>query len=202
MRTKKTRFFQGDFSRLVEGALWLVALVCLCASLAVWRQTHTAEVAAAEIGKIAFAGTNPITNHAETQDVIGKIQIPALHLTAPVTNGVGKLELIRGVGHIPGTAWAGGLGTMALAGHRDTFFRGLRNVSVGMQVRVTDTTGSYEYQIDSTEIVTPDQVEVLEIGSDPSLVLITCYPFNYVGAAPKRFIVHAKLLSVTPDAES
>ncbi len=90
---------------------------------------------------------------------------------------------------------------MALAGHRDTFFRGLEHVAVGMRVRASGEGGTYEYQIDSTQIVTPEQVEVLEIGNQPSLVLITCYPFHYIGAAPKRFIVHANLLSLDPDAQ-
>ncbi len=88
---------------------------------------------------------------------------------------------------------------MGLAGHRDTFLRPLRRVAPGMQIRATNPTGIYHYVVDSTEIVPPEAVDVLNIGSRPELTLITCYPFNYVGAAPRRFIVHAHLLSVSPD---
>ncbi len=96
----------------------------------------------------------------------------------------------------------GGLGTLGLAGHRDTFFRPLRRVTPKMEVRITDRTGVYHYVVDTTEVVTPDQVEVLSIRDRPEMTLITCYPFDYVGAAPKRFIVHAHLISVAPDASS
>ena len=94
----------------------------------------------------------------------------------------------------------GGLSTVGLAGHRDTFLRPLRRIAPGMDIRVTDATGAYHYVVDSTEIVMPEEVEALSVRSRPELTLITCYPFNYVGAAPKRFIVHAHLVSVAPDA--
>jgi sortase A len=94
----------------------------------------------------------------------------------------------------------GGLGTVGLAGHRDTFLRPLRRITPGMAIRATDATGVYHYVVDSTEVVMPEQVEVLSVRARPELTLITCYPFNYVGAAPKRFIVHAHLVSVAPDA--
>jgi sortase A len=68
-----------------------------------------------------------------------------------------------------------------------------------MEIRAIDTTGRYHYVVDSTEIVMPESVSVLAIHSRPELTLITCYPFNYVGAAPKRFVVHAHLLSASPD---
>ncbi len=134
-------------------------------------------------------------------DVIGRISIPQLRLSAPITTGVGKTELIEGVGHIPGTAEAGGLGTMGLAGHRDTFFRPLSQIAKGMEIHVTGEDGTYSYQVDSTRIVTPEQVEVLETGSEPRLILVTCFPFHYIGAAPKRFIVQAHLVSLIPDAQ-
>ncbi len=93
----------------------------------------------------------------------------------------------------------GGLGTTALAGHRDTFLRPLRHVALKMEIRAVSGAGSYRYIVDSTEIVNPEQVHVLDIQDRPELVLITCYPFEYVGAAPQRFIVHAHLVSADPD---
>ncbi len=133
--------------------------------------------------------------------VIGRLEIPQLSISVPVMADFDPGSLLRGVGHIQGTAMPGGLGTMGLAGHRDTYFRPLRRIEPKMDIRVADESGTYHYQVDSTEVVMPEQVEVLEIRSRPELTLITCFPFDYVGAAPKRFIVHAHLLSVSPDAE-
>lgn len=131
--------------------------------------------------------------------VMGRLDIPAIHLTVPVISDFDPASLKRGVGHISGTAMPGGLGTLGLAGHRDTFFRPLQHISKNMEIRVSDHTGTYRYIVDSTEIVTPDRVEVLDIRDVPELTLITCYPFDYIGQAPKRFIVHAHLLSLEPD---
>ena len=131
--------------------------------------------------------------------MIGRIDIPQLRLSVPVLEDDTATSLLRGLGHIPGTAELGGLGTVGLAGHRDTFLRPLRGIAPGMEIRATDTTGRYHYVVDSTEIVMPQAVSVLAIHSRPELTLITCYPFNYVGAAPKRFVVHAHLLSASPD---
>ena len=112
------------------------------------------------------------------------------------------MSLTQGAGHIPGTANPGGLGTVGIAGHRDTHFRLLRKASIGMDVRLIDRSGTYHYRVTSTEIVTPQQVSVLDILSEPGLVLITCYPFGYIGHAPKRFVVHAALVSAAPDGPS
>jgi len=133
--------------------------------------------------------------------VIGRLEIPQISLSVPVMADYDPNSLLRGVGHIQGTAMPGGLGTMGLAGHRDTYFRPLRRIAAKMEIRVADETGMYHYEVDSTEVVTPEQVEVLEIRSRPELTLVTCFPFDYIGAAPKRFIVHAHLLSASPDAE-
>lgn len=90
---------------------------------------------------------------------------------------------------------------MALAAHRDTYFRPLRNIKPGMELLLRSQNGTYSYQVDTTEIVTPEKVSVLEIGSVPEVTLITCYPFDFIGAAPKRFIVHAHLKSLIPVAQ-
>ena len=143
---------------------------------------------------------NDASARANAGVVIGRLDIPQLSLSVPVMADFDPNSLLRGVGHIHGTAVPGGLGTMGLAGHRDTYFRPLRRITPKMDIQVADGSGVYHYQVDSTEVVMPEQVEVLEIRSRPELTLITCYPFDYIGAAPKRFIVHAHLLSVSPDA--
>ena len=109
------------------------------------------------------------------------------------------MSLTQGAGHIPGTAYPGGLGTVGIAGHRDTHFRKLSHVAQGMDIHLVDQSGTYHYRVTSTEIVTPSQVSVLDILSEPGLALITCYPFSYIGHAPKRFVVHAALVSAAPD---
>jgi sortase A len=116
----------------------------------------------------------------------------------PVIDNDDPDSLREGVGHVPGTAVAGGLGNLVLAGHRDTFLRALRNIRTGMPIRVVSSEGTFLYVTDSTEIVMPEDVQVADMGRRPEMTLITCYPFNYIGAAPKRFIVHAHLLSLIP----
>ena len=127
------------------------------------------------------------------------MEVPQLGLTVPIMADFDPESLRRGVGHIRGTAVPGGLGTVGLAGHRDTYFRPLRSITRGMSIRLIDGEGTFRYEVDRTEVVLPEQVQVLDIQDRPELTLITCYPFDYVGAAPKRFIVHAHLLSLTPD---
>ena len=143
----------------------------------------------------------PRSEQHRAGDVIGRLEIPTINLSVPMTAGIESASLLRGVGHIEGTAVPGGLGTLGLAGHRDTYFRPLRHILAGMDIRVTDASGTYHYEVDSTEIVLPEQVDVLSIRSRPELTLVTCYPFDYIGAAPKRFIVHAHLLSASPDTK-
>ena len=131
--------------------------------------------------------------------VIGQLEVPRLGISVPILSDYQASSLLKGVGHVPGTAMPGGLGTLGLAGHRDTYFRPLRNVKKDMDIRVADADGVYHYSVDSTEVVTPENVEVLDIRNRPELTLVTCYPFYYVGAAPRRFIVHAHLVSALPD---
>ena len=130
---------------------------------------------------------------------MGRLEIPAIALSVPILSDYETESLLKGVGHIPGTAMPGGLGTLGLAGHRDTYFRPLAGIKPKMDIRVVDHDGVYHYAVDSTEIVKPEDVGVLDIQSRPELTLVTCYPFHYVGAAPLRFIVHAHLLSALPD---
>lgn len=89
----------------------------------------------------------------------------------------------------------GGLGNFVVAAHRDTYFRPLNEIKPGMTIRVVTPEQTFLYSVDSTRIVMPEDVDVLDMGSVPELTLITCYPFHYLGAAPKRFTVRAHLVS-------
>jgi len=125
--------------------------------------------------------------------VIGRLEIPTLHLSAMVREGADAATLRRAVGHIPGTALPGGIGNVGLAGHRDTFFRPLRNIQKHDAIELETQAGTYEYEVESTRIVGPREIGVLASTSTRTLTLVTCYPFYYVGSAPKRFIVRAAL---------
>jgi LPXTG-site transpeptidase (sortase) family protein len=105
------------------------------------------------------------------------------------------------VGHIPGTALPGQSGNVAVAGHRDTLFLGLKGILPNDLVRFETLQGNYEYRVESTEIVKPEDVGVLRPGPDPELTLVTCYPFNYIGSAPDRFIIKALEVTRIPETQ-
>jgi sortase A len=130
--------------------------------------------------------------------LVGRIDVPRLKLSALAREGADVGTLRRAVGHIPGTALPGAPGNAAFAAHRDTFFRPLKSVRNGDEVVLTTTRGVYRYLVTGTRIVEPRDVSVLEPTPDATLTLVTCYPFDYVGSAPQRFIVRAALLAGTP----
>ncbi len=126
--------------------------------------------------------------------LIGRLEIPRLGLSAILVEGDDPKTLRRAVGHIPGTPLPGQTGNVALTGHRDTFFRPLRNIRANDVIVVTTLQGEYRYRVVSTRVVSPDDVAVLNSSGDEILTLVTCYPFYFVGAAPDRFIVRAERL--------
>ena len=135
--------------------------------------------------------TPPITAPAG-RAVIGRLEIPSVKLSVMVLADDNARSLRLGAGHIPGTALPGTPGNVGVAGHRDTVFRALRGISRNDRITLTTPAGTYLYQVQFTRVVNPDDVQVLASSAQPSLTLVTCYPFYYVGAAPKRFVVHAR----------
>jgi sortase A len=123
--------------------------------------------------------------------LIGRMDIPHVELSVVVLEGTGGKILRRAVGHIGGTALPGHPGNVGIAGHRDTFFRPLRNIQPDDLITLTTPRGEYRYRVVSTTIVSPDNVAVLNSDGNEVLTLVTCYPFYYVGPAPDRFIVRA-----------
>lgn len=130
-------------------------------------------------------------------DMIGRISIPRLDVRAVVEEGVEEGTLSRAVGHLPGTAMPGQPGNVALAAHRDTFFRGLRNIRKDDVITIETRGHQYDYLVESTTIVKPTDVDVVAGTNEPVLTLVTCYPFYYIGKAPKRFIVRARQSNVS-----
>jgi sortase A len=129
---------------------------------------------------------------AATDGLIGRIEIPRLLLSAVVVEGVDKTTLRRAVGHIPGTALPGEPGNVGLAGHRDTFFRPLKDLKIKDEIQLSTLEGNFKYEVESLRVVEPDNVGVLAPSGENVLTLVTCYPFYYVGPAPKRWIVRAR----------
>lgn len=121
------------------------------------------------------------------------LSIPKIQLQVPVLEGTDDLTLNHAVGRIAGTAQPGEQGNIGIAGHRDGFFRGLKGVVVGDAIELKTRTGTDSYVVDEIKIVTPNNVDVLLPRSRPSLTLVTCYPFYFIGSAPKRYIVTASL---------
>ncbi len=124
-------------------------------------------------------------------DLVGKLEVPRINLSVMVLQGIEESTLVVGAGHVPGTPLPSVKGNVVIAAHRDTFFRKLNVIVPGDRIRLSIGTRTYEYIVNSVEIVDPAITEIMESGAYPELTLITCYPFYFVGSAPKRFIVHA-----------
>jgi len=140
--------------------------------------------------------------------LLGRVEIGRLHLSAIVREGVDAKTLSNAVGHVPSTALPGQVGNFAIAAHRDTLFRALKDIQQDDVVTFQSPAGTYSYKVVATKIVTPSDVSVLRSDggriipteaatNNRLLTMITCYPFYYVGAAPKRFIVEAELVPAT-----
>lgn len=128
----------------------------------------------------------------------GVLRIQSLALEVPIFDDTSELNLNRGVGWIAGTSEPGQAGNVGIAGHRDGFFRVLKDISVGDVIDVESLSGSTRYRVSETFIVEPEDIHVLDPTAEPSVTLVTCYPFYFVGHAPQRFIVRG----VTVDSNS
>jgi sortase A len=127
-------------------------------------------------------------------DILGRIEIPRLKVSVIILQGTTSQTLRLGVGHIDGTAFPGEPGNIGIAGHRDTFFRALKDIRSDDEILLYTSTGIVRYDVDWTRITAPRDVGILAPATESALTLVTCYPFHYIGAAPQRFIVHAHKL--------
>jgi sortase A len=195
---------------------WLErALIGVGAALAVWaaltiaeadffstlpvpRRATIARLPGEEPSNTAMRSAGTPGTGLRAGDWIGRLEIPRIDLSATVLEGSDDATLSRAAGHIEDTALPGTVGNAGIAAHRDTIFRPVRNLKVGDVITVTTGDGVYDYRVDRTMIVNPEDVYVLDPTERATLTLVTCYPFTFIGHAPQRFIVQASLVAERP----
>jgi len=158
----------------------------LCAAGLILFSLGSAQLVRFELFQSASAAAIPKT------PVLGKLEIPRLGLSLPIMEDDDPKSLALSVGHIPGTSAIGSLGNAGIAGHRDTAFRPLRRVRVGDRIE-THTGQNAVYVVKRIRIVDPADTSLLHESTSPLLTLVTCYPFDYVGSAPYRFVIQAEM---------
>jgi LPXTG-site transpeptidase (sortase) family protein len=191
-----------QWSHWLELSFLAVAAICLGFYFGSWlgvraeqrrEQREFMQMVKSRMHETAGAARSPqrVAREDPVSAVLGRLDIPRLGVAAMVREGVDAQTLRQAVGHIPGTALPGDPGNAGLAGHRDTFFRGLKDVRTQDEITFTAADGVRHYRVDAVQIVDPTDVSVLNDTDAATLTLVTCYPFTYVGSAPKRFIVRA-----------
>lgn len=165
-----------------------------------WRFQRAAKVRVDEMVTMerpaaARVAVPSVSKPLQTGEIIGRVDIPRLNLSAAVAEGDDDKTLKSAVGHLPDTPlpWQR-RGNVALAAHRDGLFRPLEKIRIEDEVRIVTARGEYHYRVKKTHIVDPDDVWVIAPTDTPTITLITCYPFSFVGNAPQRFIVQAELV--------
>ena len=191
--------------RWLEYGCWIAGILCLAVFVLSWLSTLSFQASQARSFK-ALQGAHLHTGQQPMPprpgELFGKVAIPRIGLSAMVAEGDDSSTLARAVGHIPGTATPESVGNIGLAGHRDTFFRKLERVRPKDLIQLETAQGKYEYEVVRLAVVDPDLTEVLDSSDESELTLVTCYPFHYVGAAPRRFIVQSSLVGRPPISEA
>jgi len=201
--------------RVFERSLFVVGLACVvfyaaaCAQRALFQSTESDdfdhEIARAlqleEHDKSDWSASRVTRYEAisgEPTHTLGRLEIPAANVSVMVLEGTDAWTLNRAVGHIEGTARPGEGGNLGIAGHRDSFFRGLQHMNRDDEMQLSTLEGVTHYRVTDIRIVEPREVEVLAPSEESSITLVTCYPFYYVGAAPKRYIVRGEEVRFEP----
>ena len=194
--------------RWIERALVMLGSVCLMwvGAISMHAVNYQVEQNArlAQIGPSADLvavdrSRDVVASPAESQVPIGRLEIPRVGLSAVVMEGDDENTLRVAVGHLPDTPLPWQDGNAALAGHRDTFFRPLRRVRTGDEIRLVTPRGTFRYRAARQVVVEPHELWVLDPSPAAALTLITCYPFDFVGPAPRRFVVHAERIVETSE---
>jgi sortase A len=185
--------------RRLEYIFWLAGAMAgtwfVLASLGIisFQVTQARRLEKLESGLPSGLGASAPMGPLQPGDPFGRISIPRIGLSAMVAEGDDDDTLRHAVGHIPGTAAPWGAGNVALAGHRDTFFRGLSRVRLDDVIELETWRGNFKYRVERITVVGPQDVGVLQ-SPEWDLTLVTCFPFHYVGPAPQRYIVQGSRL--------
>ena len=178
--------------RRIERASWALGLV----GLATWASVQAGAAMATRDDLRRFSQVHSVTSGTSEPSSSGTapiaiLRIPRLDMEVPVLSGTDDATLARAAGHIDGTALPGEDGNIGLAAHRDTHFRPLKHIVAGDVIELQTRGATDIYRVERTWIVDPDDVSVIAPTSSRAITLVTCYPFNFVGSAPRRFIVRA-----------
>jgi len=191
------RFRWLDRALIAFGLTSLVFCAVLAAHAVLYQRWANAEVDRMIVRPHPDAASISRPASIAKGELIGRLEVPRLKLSAAIAEGEDDLTLGKAVGHLSDTPmpWQGG--NVALAAHRDTLFRPLKDIRINDEVRVMTSRGEFVYRVKKTQIVNPEDVWVMAPTENPSLTLITCYPFSFIGNAPQRFVVQAE--RVEPD---
>jgi sortase A len=172
-----------------SAALAYVGITLLNARLYQVSAKHSLET---QIQMVKEPSVSQVKPTIKEGDVLGRIDIPRLGVSVAVLQGTSSRMLRLGAGHIEGTALPGDPGNSGIAGHRDTFFRELKDIRVNDEIQLQTATGLSRYEVDWVKVVEPHDTTVLDPSTaESTLTLVTCYPFYFLGPAPNRFVVHA-----------
>ena len=181
--------------RWLERALLIIGIACLGWAGATWVEASRFQREQSRVLEASRVNAQPATaspsDAIDPSAPIGRLDIPRLGVSVVVMPGDDEATLSKAVGHLSDTPFPWSGGNTALAGHRDTFFQPLERVEAGDDIYLDTPRGKFRYRVRRTVVVEPEDLWVLDPSTEPTLTLITCYPFRYVGPAPKRFIVQA-----------
>ena len=154
-------------------------------------QIQSAQIQPAQIQAASQLPANLPRAIVKEGEVLGRMEISRLGMSIVILEGTSSRTLRLGVGHIAGTAFPGEPGNIGIAGHRDSYFRALKDIRSGDEIGIQTATGLSRYQVDRVQMLEPSDIAVLAPTAVPGITLVTCYPFYFVGPAPRRFVVHA-----------
>lgn len=190
------RFHRADVLWRVEtlllagGLACMAAIFCLRAERAWYQQRYLSD-----LEQVTATAVTPAPDQVagRGEGPLGRLEIPRARISAVILDGVDTRTLRRAIGHIPGTAYPGEKGRVALAAHRDSFFQNLGVLRQGDTILLYSPGGSHEYTVQTILVVPPERTDVLNPSAADMLTLVTCYPLEFFGKAPQRYIIHAAL---------
>lgn len=187
----------GSVCLLWAGAISIHAFTCQ-----IEQNARLARLGPSSDNRAVVGSRDAVGSTSEANVPIGRLEIPRIGLSTVVMEGDDEQTLNVAVGHLPDTPLPWQEGNAALAGHRDTFFRPLRRLQDGDEVRLVTPRGTFRYRTTRQVVVEPEELWVLDPSPAAALTLITCYPFDFVGPAPRRFVVHAERIVETTEARA